>query len=445
MEKPKVKIIGAGPAGFFAAHTLADYADITILDKGREINKRKCPIKEGQVNSCINCNPCNVHCGVGGAGLMSDGKLLFSTKIGNNLSISNTITEKENQELVDSVESIFKEYGIEAVQKNEKKLSEIETLALRNDIEFVYSKQGHIGSENLPDLMEKMKTDLESRGVQFKSREKVTNLNDLEYDYVLLAPGRSGSSWLEKVMKEKQIEYNYKAADIGIRIEVPKEITNHITDVVRDMKFYVRSKSYNDLVRTFCTCPGGHVSQETHEGFTLVNGHAESNSNSPNTNFALLTTIPLKTSNSNEYAKKIAQMGYILRKKSKITVQRLGDLHRGRKSKAEDNGKHHLIPTLKEAEWGDISLILPARHFTNIMEGMVELEKIMPGLLNGSTLLYAPEIKFHGLDIKTNKYLKAGDGIYVAGDGAGMSRGIVGAAASGLLAAKGILKEIRKT
>ncbi len=439
--KPNIKIVGAGPAGIFAAYSLADHANVTIIDKGKDIEKRACPILEKKVEECISCKPCNVHCGIGGAGLMSDGKLLFSTEIGNNLSVDNLINKQENQELVNKVEKIFTKYNITPVQENQEKLKQLKDQALQHNIEFVSSKQAHIGSDKLSKLMKQIKQDLEKKGVKFKSNKKINSLEEIKYDSVILAPGRSGSNWLEQILKENSIEYKYRPVDIGVRIEVPRETTDKITNITRDMKFYMTSEHTNDPIRTFCTCPGGRVCQETHPGFTLVNGYATSNSDSPNTNFAILTTIPLINTNSNEYAQKIAELGYILKKGNKITVQRFKDLKSGRKSKTSDNWKYHLHPTLKEAEWGDISLVLPARYYLNIVNGIEKLNKVIPGITNDSTLLYAPEMKFHGLNITTNKYLHAGKNIYIAGDGAGVSRGIVGAAASGLLAAKGILKK----
>lgn len=437
----KIAIIGAGPAGLFAAYELVKNSkfDIEIYDKGREINKRLCP-RERKKN-CIDCKPCNVHCGIGGAGLMSDGKLLFHTRIGNNL--NEIISEEKNQQLVNKVEEIFSKYGVKLNNENNEKIIELKRKALQKGIEFVYSKQAHIGSDKLPDLMKNFQKDLEKKGVKFSSKKEISSLEELSgKDYILIAPGREGSQWLEKILKKEKIQFGYRPVDIGIRVEVPREITDSITNITRDMKFYVNSEAFNDRIRTFCTCPGGHVTQENHDEFVLVNGYSDSKSDSSNTNFAVLTTIPLINSNTNHFASLMAQLGYTLRNGKKITVQRYGDLKRGRRSKEQDNSKYELKPTLKEAEWGDISLIFVGRCYINLLEGLDKFNKIIPGLTNDSTLLYAPEMKFHGLKIKTNEYLRASDKISVAGDGAGFSRGIIGAAASGILAAEGILKNI---
>jgi len=434
----KIAIIGAGPAGFFAAHKLKGHAQIDIFDKGRKINQRNCP--KDKAKKCIDCHPCNVHQGIGGAGLMSDGKLLYDIRIGNNL--GELISEEENQTVVSQVQKIFEDYGIQTANTNEKEIVDLKTKALQNGIDFIYATQAHIGSDRLPNLMRQMQIDLEEK-VNFYSNKEISNLNELkDYDAILVAPGRGGSSWLEKVLRTQEIKVGYRPVDIGVRVEVPHEITKQITDVTRDMKFYVRAPTFNDLVRTFCTCPQGYVGQETHEDFVLVNGEARAEEFSPNTNFAVLTTIPLEESNTNHYSETMAKLGYALRDGKKITIQRLGDLKRGRRSKASNQSKFHLNPTFKEAEWGDISLALAARHYTNIIEGLEMFNRIIPGLTNDSTLLYAPEMKFHGLKIPTDNYLHAGQNIYVAGDGAGVSRGIVGAAASGILAAEGILKNL---
>jgi len=440
MTRKKVSIIGAGPAGIFAAFKLAGYTDVQIFDKGRSIKKRICPREK--LGKCIDCNPCNVKCGIGGAGLMSDGKLIFHTEIGNNL--NELISKEDNQKLVEEVKNTFRTYGVFPVETDEKSVNELKTKAAQAGIDFVYSEQAHIGSDRLPDLMTRMQSDLEINKVRFLSQKPITSLDCLEdSDAILIAPGRGGSRWLEDILQKEEVIYGYRPVDIGVRVEVPKELTDHITDVVRDMKFYIRTKTFNDLVRTFCVCPEGYVSQETHEGFVLVNGHATAENPSPNTNFAILTTIPLEDSNTNKYAQEMAEMGYALRDGKKITVQRLGDLRRGRKSKPDGQKKYFIQPTHQEAEWGDISLTLAARHYTNIMEGLEAFNELIPGLTNDSTLLYSPEMKFHGLQIPTDEFLQTNQkGIFVAGDGSGISRGIVGAAASGLLAAKGILKNI---
>lgn len=449
----RVVIIGAGPAGLFAAYKLAGKSDITVIDKGRDIESRKCPSPRRCKETC---KPCNKLCGIGGAGLFSDGKIIFSDKIGSNL--TPIIGEEKNNKLVKKVRNIFKEYGVtaeELTKEDKEKIEELKKKARIAGGDFLYAPQTHIGTDKLRDLIYNFKKDLAEKGVHFLDRTDVIKINDkvltskgdLDYDKVILAPGRVGASWLEEVVQSLGLSYSYNPIDVGVRVEVPREITDDVTNVVRDMKFYLKSNTYSDLLRTFCTCPGGKVTRETHKGFNLVNGHSESDCEGPNTNFAFLVTMPLTTpqSNTNHYGYGVANLAYITGVKQPI-LQRLGDIRKGHRSHAEKKGEFLVKSTLEDVIYGDIGLAIPYRIEIDILEGLEKLDKIIPGVANDETLLYAPEIKFHGLRPYTNKYLAATKkkNVYFAGDGAGLSRGIAGAACSGMLAAEGILKDIRK-
>jgi len=449
----KVVIVGSGPAGLFAAYKLAGHADITVVDKGKDVEKRKCP-SPGKCKE--NCRPCQVLCGVGGAGLFSDGKIIFSDKIGNNL--NNIIGQEKNYALVKEVISIFEEYGVKVAdlsQEEEQKLQEFKKKARIVGGDFLYAPQTHIGTDKLKDWINNFKINLEEKGVKFldntevlkiDKKELFTKKEEISYDKLILAPGRVGSKWLEQTVNDLGIKYDYIPIDLGVRVEVPREITDEITNVVRDMKFYLRSDTHNDLIRTFCTCPGGKVTRETHDGFNLVNGHSDSDDSTPNTNFAFLVTMPLTAplSNTNSYGHKVADLAYVTGVKKPI-LQRLGDVRRGGRSHVEKKHEFMVQPTLEDVIYGDIGLVLPYRIEMDVVEGLEKLDKIIPGVANDETLLYAPEIKFHGLKPITNQYLATNNkNIYVAGDGAGLSRGIGGAACCGVLAAEGILKEIKK-
>jgi hypothetical protein len=427
----KVNIIGAGPAGLFAAYKLVKDSpgiEVKIIDAGGAIEQR--------------INSKDVLRGMGGGGLMSDGKLIFDIRIGNNL--KEILSPEENQRLTDEVESIFKNFGIVKSQSNPEKANEFEKRALQQGIEFVYPKQGHIGTDELIPLMKNFQKYLEERGVKFIFNTEINNLNEWA-DYFILAPGRvgAGSGWMERILKENNITYSYRPIDIGVRIEIPSLITDEITNISRDMKCYIKTNTYQDKVRTFCTCPNGFVGQEFHEGFKTVNGHSESGKSTTNTNFALLVTVKLTEplTNSNQFARNIGLSFYDL-SGGKTLSQRWGDLIRHRRSRESKQKEYNFQSTLKEITWGDLALAMPARYVSDLVEGIERLDKIIPGLASDSTILHAPEIKFHGLAIQTDEYLKAKKGIYVAGDGSGFSRGIVGAAASGLRAAEGILREI---
>ena len=248
---------------------------------------------------------------------------------------------------------------------------------------------------------------------------------------------------MEKILTQNQVQYSYRPVDIGVRVEVPSIITDEITNISRDMKCYMKTATYQDKIRTFCTCPNGFVGQETHDGFKTVNGHSESGKSTDNTNFALLVTVNLTQplTNSNRFARNISSTFHDL-SGGKTLAQRWGDLIRYQRSKESKQKEYRFQPTLEDITWGDLALAMPARCVADIIEGVQKLDKIIPGLASDSTILHAPEIKFHGLSIPTDAYLRTKQGIYVAGDGSGYTRGIVGAAASGLRAAEGILREI---
>jgi len=446
----KVAIVGAGPAGLFAANKLADYCDVTILDKGKDVDKRDCP-SPGKCN--LKCRPCNILSGVGGAGLFSDGKIIFSNKVGNNL--DEIVGKEKNKLLVKEVQDIFASYGVNNSKLSAHKKRQLQKFRKKSrvlGVDFLYESQAHVGTDKLIELIENFKGDLQSKGVKFLNKKNIIKIDDknvfttkdsFAYDKLILAPGRSGSRWLEKMVRSLKIDYTYNPIDIGVRVEVLRDITDDITNVIRDMKFHLKTETYEDSVRTFCTCPGGKVTRETHDGFNLVNGHSDSGDSSLNTNFAFLVTMPLTEplSNTNSYGHVVAELGYVTGVKKPI-LQRLGDIRRGCRSHYDKKGEFLVKPTLQDVIYGDIGLALPYRIELDILEGLTKLGKIIPGIDSDETLLYAPEIKFHGLKVKTDNYLKTNkDNIYVAGDGAGLSRGIAGAACCGVLAAEGILKD----
>ncbi len=448
-DKKEVVVLGAGPAGLAAAKEISknksSRVQVTVMDMGREAEKRYCPERDDK--KCIGCNPCNKLYGAGGAGLMSDGKCLFHTKIGNNL--EEIMEMPENRRLVGEVEKFFSEYGINELRGKSQEIEDLERRALNNEIDFIYPRQTHIGSDRLPKFIAQVQADLEKAGVKFEYGRKLNSLDEIKYDFVILAPGRVGigTGWMETVLKKEELEYTFRPVDVGVRIEVPHQIADQITNVTRDLKFYIRTKCNDDAVRTFCTCPSGHVVRERYGNFNIVNGEASESveKHSGNTNFAILVTIPLTEplANPNIAAKLVAESFYEY-SGGKIMAQRFGDTQKrpAGRSKEYNRGNYVLQPTLKDVTWGDIRLPMGGRYWEDIEEMIIRLNSVMPGVASGQTILYAPEIKFHGLRIKTDEYLHAGKGIYVAGDGSGMSRGIVGAMASGIRAAEGILRHL---
>lgn len=430
----KVTIIGAGPAGLFTAYKLVTDSqkklDIQIIDAGETIEQR------------IFSKEKDVLHGIGGAGLMSDGKLIFDIRVGNNL--NEVMSQKENERLTGEVKNIFEGFGAVESEIDSAKALEFRRKAMQSGIEFLCFKQGHIGTDKLIPLMKDFQNYLTEKGVSFICNKEVQNLNE-ESDFFVLAPGRvsGGSGWMEKILIENKIPYSYRPVDIGVRVEVPSIILDSVTEISRDMKCYIKTKTYQDNVRTFCTCPNGFVGREVHEGFMTVNGQSESGKSTENTNFALLVTIPLTEplTNSNQYAKNIG-LAFNDLSGGKTIAQRWGDLIRYKRSKKDKQKDYHFRSTLEDLTWGDLALAMPARYLTDLIEGMEKLNTIIPGLTSDETILHAPEIKFHGLLIPTDAYFKTEKGIYVGGDGSGYTRGIVGSAASGLRVAEGILREI---
>lgn len=436
LKMKKVVIIGAGPSGLFAAYELVTKApntfDITIIDKGGTIQER------AQTHDAIK--------GIGGAGLMSDGKLLFDIRIGNNL--NEIMPADENHTLTKQVEEIFIKLGVPLPGEKPQQAFELEKNSLQQGVEFIYQRQTHIGTDKLANLISDFQKFLEQNNVKFicnRDIQALSEIQSLQPDFLILAPGRYGGSsgWLEQRLKELGVKFSYRAVDIGVRIEVPSIITDPVTEITRDMKFYFRTEAYQDKIRTFCTCPNGFVGQELHDGFKTVNGHSESGKSTQNTNFALLVTIPLTQplSNTNTFARNIGQAFHDL-SGGKTLAQRWGDLKRNKRSKQPNQNQYRFQPTMENITWGDLAFAMPARYLRDIREGIEKLDKIMPGIANDETILHAPEIKFHGLKIPTDPYLQIKPGVFVAGDGAGYSRGIVGASASGLRAAQGILKSL---
>ncbi|MCD6402755.1 MAG: FAD-dependent oxidoreductase [Candidatus Aenigmarchaeota archaeon] len=427
----KTVIVGAGPAGLFAAKVLSDEHEVTIIDR--------MPF-------------------IGGAGLHSDGKLNFHPQIGGNL--LEFMNQKKAWELIKSIESFFVEMGADPPEFMEKEMKELEIKALKAGIKFIPIRQTHIGSDNLPNVMKNIREFLESKGVEFLLRTEVKDLvvedrrvsgivtekEVIEGDYFLIAPGRSGFEWMEYLVKKYNLNYFFNPIDIGVRVEVLDEVFKELVEDFKiwDPKFHIMTESYDDFVRTFCTNPSGFVVKESYGNSLVgVNGHAMKKTKSVNTNFAFLVRINLTQplENTTAYGKRIAQLTNTLGG-GKPLIQRLGDLKKHRRSTWERIRRSYVEPTLKDVTPGDIAMAYPERVVTDILEGLKMLDRVVPGVFSDSTLLYAPEIKFHAIRPTMNKNLQSLDipNLFFAGDGAGVSRGIVGAAATGVIAGEGILK-----
>ncbi|MBN1134196.1 MAG: NAD(P)/FAD-dependent oxidoreductase [Methanosarcinaceae archaeon] len=454
-----VVIIGAGPAGMFAANELKGYdLRVLIIDQGRDIGKRNCPMNS--VKQCIHCKPCDIMCGVGGAGTFSDGTLNLRPDIGGN--IAELIGDQKSAwELVEYVDSIFIRHGAPE-DVSTPKSSEVEELKRRAasvGARFIEIKQRHIGSDNAPALIANFKHELDEKGIEFLLNTNVEDLlveNDvcggillsdgksIKSHYTILAPGRVGGKWVNELVKRHSISAKYGGIDIGVRVEVPAIIMDPVTRINRDPKFHIQTQRYDDFVRTFCTNEHGFVVKEEYEGFIATNGHSMRKIESENTNFAFLVHIELThpIENTTRYARSVAKLATTIGG-GKPVLQRIGDLRRGRRSTEKRIARNPVVNTLKDVTPGDISMAMPHRIVMDIIEGLETLNKIIPGVASDSTLLYAPEIKFYAMQLHVNRGMETNlKNLFAAGDGTGLSRDIVNASATGVLAARGILKSL---
>lgn len=461
--KYDVVIIGAGPAGLFAAYELVEHAKLKtlIIDMGKDVDKRICPMAKTDI--CINCKPCNVMSGVGGAGGLSDGTLNLRPDIGGNL--YEFVNEKEAWALIDYVDKIYLKHGAPKTlyKATEEQEEELSRKAASAGIEFVQISQRHIGSDHTPEVISSIKNRLEKNGIEFLLKSdvidiiagngvngvKLKNGSEVKAKYLLVTPGRSGSPWFVNQAKKLGIRIRHGPIDIGVRVEVAGIVMDPICKINRDPKFHLITKTYDDFVRTFCTNHRGFVVKEMYKDvgkdYVGVNGHSLRDVQSENTNFAFLTRIELTepVENTTEYGKSIAKTATTLGG-GKPLIQRLGDLRMGRRSTWKRIEKGHVKPTLRGVTPGDIAMVMPHRIVTNIIEGLDKLDRVIPGVARDSTLLYAPEIKFYAMRAEVGKTMETSiENLFIAGDGAGVSRGIMGASATGILAARGIMEKER--
>lgn len=453
-------IVGAGPAGMFAADELAGRLDTLIIDQGRDIDRRECKMKRRGI--CTHCDPCDIMCGVGGAGTYSDGTLNLRPDVGGDLA-EQTGDSEYAWELVDHVDKVFVRYGAPD-QMYIPKGEEVELLKRRAaavGARFIEITQRHMGSDNAPKVIGNFEKDLKDRGVEFLLSTKVDDLiiednacvgvvlenkSEIRSRFTIIAPGRVGATWIDEVVKKHKIGAKYAPIDVGVRVEVPAIVMDPITKINRDPKFHIQTKTYDDFVRTFCTNEHGFVVKEEYEGFIATNGHSMRNMESENTNFAFLVRVELTEpiENTVRYGRSIAKLATTIGG-GKPVLQRMGDLRRGRRSTESRLMKNTVVNTLKDVTPGDISMALPHRIVTDIREGLEVLNEIIPGVASDSTLLYAPEVKFYSMQVLVDRNMESSvKNLFAAGDGAGLSRDIVNAAATGVIAARGILKKAIK-
>lgn len=463
MIKPKdkydVAIVGAGPAGIFSALELAKNAPhlkVLIIEKGKDIDRRQCPM-DANGTPCMSCPECDVVSGWGGAGAYSDGKLNLSPDIGGFL--SHFVDKATLQSLIEYVDSMYVKYGApeKTYSGDEKENARIQDLASKNDLTFIPSRIRHIGTDRCRDVLKKMRNDLNEkvtviceteaqRIITEKKKAVGVKLNDgREFfaGYVVLAPGRASSGWLETESRRLKLTLLKNPVDIGVRVEVPASVLEHLTTVTYEPKLIFYAKKFDDKVRTFCVNPYGEVVKEHVKDIWTVNGHSYADRKTNNTNFALLVstffTEPFDEPIS--YGMYISRLANILG--GGVIVQKLGDLLKGRRSTAERISKGIVEPSLKDATPGDLSFVLPYRHLCDILEMLEALDKIAPGVNSRHTLLYGVEVKLYSMQLKlTNDLETEIINLFAVGDGAGVSRGLIQASASGVIAAREILKRI---
>ncbi len=460
MKKYDVAIVGAGPSGLFSAYELIEKNSklkIALIDKGHRAETRMCPMKING-GKCINCKTCQILSGYGGAGTFSDGKLNFIPKLGKS-DLFKYMSESEAYSLIDDTEKIFNKFKMdsEIYPSNLTEAEQIKKEVAKTGARLLLIKQKHLGSDKLPTYIKDFTDYLENKGVDLyenanvvdiKSKSKsehiiiFENKEEITASKVIIAPGRTGAKWVQELADKYNIPYTSQSIEIGVRVEVRKEILEDITNVIYDPTIFIKTDTYSDEIRTFCTNPGGFVAKENYYGFICANGHSLKDIKSNNSNFAFISKVGLTepVTNTRLYGESIARIANVLGD-GKPIIQSLRDLKKGRRSEWKRINKGFIEPTLKDCVAGDLALILPHRIITNILEGLEKLDKIIPGVNNDETLLYGPEIKFFSNEIDTNNKFKLDDyDIYFVGDGAGKAGNIVTAAATGLVAARDILE-----
>lgn len=463
-NKYDVIIIGAGPSGIFCAYELKEQRPdlkILMIEKGRAIENRQCPKRK--TKKCVGCQPCSITTGFAGAGAFSDGKLSLSPDVGGNL--PEILGYDKAQELIRESDSIYLKFGADTnvygVDK-EKEIREIRRKAISANLKLIECPIRHLGTEEGYKIYHRLQDHLVEVGVEMqfmtmvsdigieggRVRSVTTDKGETYYaDEMVAAVGREGADWFSHICQKHGIETEVGTVDIGVRVEVRDEIMDFLNKNLYEAKLVYHTPTFDDKVRTFCTNPSGEVATEYYEnGLAVVNGHAYKSQEykTNNTNFALLVsknfTKPFKT--PIEYGKQIAQLSNMLCD-GKILVQTFGDYKRGRRTTEERLCRNNLIPTLKDAVPGDLSLVFPHRIMVDIEEMIMALDKVTPGIASDETLLYGVEVKFYSNKVVVDKNFETSvHGLHAVGDGASVTRGLQQASANGISVARSILERI---
>ena len=455
--KYDVIIIGAGPGGIFAAYELMKKkpeCKIAVFEEGYTLKKRKCPIDGDKIKNCINCKHCSIMCGFGGAGAFSDGKYNITNDFGGTL--YEYIGKQKAVDLMKYVDEINMENGGDGTKLYSTAGTKFKKLCLQNKLKLLDASVRHLGTDInyvvLQNLYDQMKdhmdfyfdTPVDTVQVIDGGYRIICDKGEFDCEKCIVSVGRSGSKWMEKVCKELEIPTKSNRVDIGVRVELPAVIFSHLTDELYESKIVYRTSKYEDMVRTFCMNPKGEVVNENTNGIVTVNGHSYEDpaKQTNNTNFALLVakhfSEPFKDSNG--YGESIARLSNMLG--GGVIVQRFGDLIRGRRSTEERISESFTVPTLNAAA-GDLSLVLPKRLLDGIIEMIYALDKIAPGTASDDTLLYGVEVKFYNMEVELDHNLMTRhEGLYIIGDGSGITHSLSHASASGVYVARQIISKM---
>ena len=451
-----VIVIGAGPGGIFTAYELSKKSPqlrIAVFEEGHALNKRRCPIDGKRIKACINCKSCSIMSGFGGAGAFSDGKYNITNDFGGTL--HEYIGKTKALELMRYVDEINMAYGGKGTKLYSTAGTQLKKRCLQNDLHLLDASVRHLGTDInyivLGNLYEALRdkvdfffdTPVKNVSVHNGKYSINTEKDSFECERCVISVGRSGSKWMEQVCREIGIKTRSNRVDIGVRVELPAEIFAHLTDELYESKIVYRTQAYGDRVRTFCMNPKGAVVSENTNGIVTVNGHSYEDParQTSNTNFALLVSKhfsePFKDSNG--YGESIARLSNMLG--GGVIVQRFGDLIRGRRSTQNRIEESFTVPTLT-ATPGDLSLVLPKRILDGIIEMIYALDKIAPGTANEDTLLYGVEVKFYNMEVEVDNNLETKfKGLYIIGDGSGITHSLSHASASGIYVADRIIEK----